>query len=185
MAPITGVLLTDFYLIKKQKYDVPALYDPKGIYYYQVRSEIKPFRNEACVTNELYQYGCNWRALVVLLIIIVPLLPPMAHVVNPSSVTVPAGLTHLYDFNWLYGFVSGSTLYYILNRVFPYKRGLIETAVLVESSIHGNSTMEGIATHASHAEGDNDALEMYGSDKLQSEVAATFAGVASRPEQPV
>lgn len=120
-----------------------------------------------------------------LVIIIVPLLPPMAHVVNPSSVTVPAGLTHLYDFNWLYGFVSASTLYYVLNRIFPYKRGLIENAVLVESSIHGNSTMEGITTHPSHTDGENNGLEMYGSDKLQSEVAATFAGVTPRPEQSV
>ncbi|KAK5230387.1 hypothetical protein LTR47_007803 [Exophiala xenobiotica] len=160
MAPITGILLTDFYLIKKQKYDVPALYDPKGIYY--------------------YQYGCNWRALVVLLIIIVPLLPPMAHVVNPSSISVPAGFTHLYDFNWLYGFISGSTLYYLLNRIFPYKRGLIPTAVLVESSIHGNSAIEGVATQH-HADVENKASDPYGDEKLQSEVAEAFAGVTPRP----
>ena len=36
MAPMTGILLVDFYLIKKQKYDVIALYDPKGIYRYWV-----------------------------------------------------------------------------------------------------------------------------------------------------
>jgi NCS1 family nucleobase:cation symporter-1 len=37
MAPMTGILLTDYYLVKKQKYDVTALYNPRGIYYYRVR----------------------------------------------------------------------------------------------------------------------------------------------------
>jgi NCS1 family nucleobase:cation symporter-1 len=124
------------------------------------------------------QYGCNWRALAVLLIIIVPLLPPMAHVVNANSVSVPAGLTHLYDFNWLYGFTSGSVLYYILNRIFPYRRGLIPEAVLVESSIHGHGPVEGISTQQSHDDVEDEAAEPYANAKLQSEVAETFAKVA-------
>jgi NCS1 family nucleobase:cation symporter-1 len=166
-------------LDREAKYDVPALYDPKGIYYYQV-SKQNPQRKHH--TNDI-QYGCNWRALVVLLIIIVPLLPPMAHVVNPSSISVPAGFTHLYDFNWLYGFISGSTLYYVLNRIFPYKRGLIPTAVLVESSIYGTSAIEGVATQQSHTDVENKASDSYGDRKIQSEVAKAFAGVTPRPEE--
>lgn len=36
MAPIAGILCCDYWLIKRRKYDVPALYDPRGIYYYKV-----------------------------------------------------------------------------------------------------------------------------------------------------
>lgn len=36
MAPIAGILFCDYWLVKRRKYDVPALYDPRGIYYYRV-----------------------------------------------------------------------------------------------------------------------------------------------------
>ena len=32
MAPIAGIMLTDYWLVKRRKIDVPALYDPEGIY---------------------------------------------------------------------------------------------------------------------------------------------------------
>ena len=32
MAPIAGVLLTDYWFVKQRRIDVPALYDPRGIY---------------------------------------------------------------------------------------------------------------------------------------------------------
>lgn len=36
MAPIAGMLTADYWLVKKRKYDVPALYNPRGIYFYKV-----------------------------------------------------------------------------------------------------------------------------------------------------
>jgi nucleobase:cation symporter-1, NCS1 family len=33
MAPIAGILFTDYWLVKDRHYDVPALYDPRGIYH--------------------------------------------------------------------------------------------------------------------------------------------------------
>jgi NCS1 family nucleobase:cation symporter-1 len=32
MAPIAGIMLTDYWFVKRRKIDVPALYDPEGIY---------------------------------------------------------------------------------------------------------------------------------------------------------
>jgi NCS1 family nucleobase:cation symporter-1 len=32
MAPIAGIMLIDYWFVKKRKIDVPALYDPEGIY---------------------------------------------------------------------------------------------------------------------------------------------------------
>lgn len=47
LAPISGILVADYWLVKKQHYDIPGLYDPFGRYRY---SGILP--------------GFNWRAFV-------------------------------------------------------------------------------------------------------------------------
>lgn len=48
LAPIAGILASDFWLVKNQHIDVPALYDPAGRY--------------------SYTWGINWRAAVAFLI---------------------------------------------------------------------------------------------------------------------
>ena len=55
LAPIASLLSADYYLVKGSKIDVPAMYDPKGIY--------------------RYWYGINWRAAVALFVAIAPNLP--------------------------------------------------------------------------------------------------------------
>ncbi|KAI0484972.1 uracil permease [Xylariaceae sp. FL0804] len=109
MAPIAGILATDYWLVKRRKYDVPALYDPHGIY--------------------RFGWGGNWRALVTTLVVIVPLLPALGHSVTPQSVTINEGLQHLFSFNWIYGFVTSVALYYALNLFFPHHPTLIPRVV--------------------------------------------------------
>ncbi|KAI0155965.1 uracil permease [Pestalotiopsis sp. NC0098] len=109
MAPIAGILVTDYWLVKRRRYDVPALYDPHGIY--------------------RFGWGGNWRALVVTLLVIVPLLPALAYKVTPQNVHISTGLQHLFTFNWLYGFVVSIVLYYVLNVVFPHRPTLIDKVV--------------------------------------------------------
>ncbi|KAH8894284.1 NCS1 allantoate transporter [Thozetella sp. PMI_491] len=109
MAPIAGILTCDYWLVKKRKYDVPALYNPDGIY--------------------TYWNGINWRALVTTLLVIVPLLPALAKKVTPQNVTISQGLQNLFAFNWLYGFVVSVSLYYFLNFFFPHRPTLIDRVV--------------------------------------------------------
>jgi NCS1 family nucleobase:cation symporter-1 len=109
MAPMAGILFCDYWLVKKRKYNVPALYDPRGIY--------------------AYQYGTNWRALSVTAIVIVPLLPGLIWKVAPKYVHISVGLQHLFSFNWLYGFVLSVSLYYALNLFFPDQNTLIPSVV--------------------------------------------------------
>lgn len=40
MAPMAGILFCDYWLVKRKRYDVPALYDPQGIYYYKVSDHL-------------------------------------------------------------------------------------------------------------------------------------------------
>lgn len=109
MAPIAGILFADYWLIKKRKYDVPALYDPNGIY--------------------RYQWGCNWRAFVATFATIVPLLPGLANKVTPQNVKIDQGLVNLFSFNWLYGFFLSISIYWTANYFFPHKPTLIDEVV--------------------------------------------------------
>lgn len=106
MAPLAGLLFCDYWIVKKRKYDVPALYNPNGIY-----------------------GKCNWRSLIVLVGTIVPLLPGLAHKVTPKSVQIPSGLANLFAINWLYGFVLSIGLYVVLNLIWPHHQTIISHTV--------------------------------------------------------
>jgi NCS1 family nucleobase:cation symporter-1 len=109
MAPMAGILFTDYWIVKGRKYDVPALYDPRGIYRFG-------------------GYGTNWRAVVATFVTIVPLLPALANKVNPK-IHLATGLKNLFTVNWLYGFFLSIALYYFLNLFFPDKESLISKVV--------------------------------------------------------
>lgn len=109
MAPIAGILTTDYWFVKRRKYDVPALYDPRGIY--------------------RFGWGGNWRALVTTLVVIVPLLPALAHKVTPKNIQISQGLQNLFSFNWMYGFVTSICIYYALNLLFPHRPTLIARVI--------------------------------------------------------
>ncbi|KAI1343801.1 uracil permease [Xylariaceae sp. FL0016] len=110
MAPVAGVLLCDYWVVKRRRYDVPALYDPRGIYRYG-------------------RWGVNWRALVTMLVVIVPLLPALAEKASPGTVDTSEGLVHLFTFNWLYGFFVAVFLYFVLNYFWPDRTTLIPRVV--------------------------------------------------------
>lgn len=109
MGPIAGIIFCDYWLVKHRKYDVPALYDPRGIY--------------------RYKWGINWRAFISTIVVIAPLLPGLAYSVTPQSVFIDIGSQHLYSINWLFGFLTSSILYYVLNLLFPDRTTLIERVV--------------------------------------------------------
>lgn len=108
LGPIAGIMCADYWIVKRRKYDVPALYDPRGIY--------------------SYRYGTNWRALVTMVAVIGPLLPGMAHKIN-SDVDIGTGLVHLFSFNWLYGFFLSIALYVGLHFAFPDQKTTIPYVV--------------------------------------------------------
>ncbi|KAK5127778.1 hypothetical protein LTR85_004894 [Meristemomyces frigidus] len=109
LAPIAGILTCDYWIIRGCKYDVPALYDPHGRY--------------------RYQYGVNWRAMVVMILIIVPMLPGLGYAVSPETVRVSIGITHLYDISWLYGYHASIFLYWLLNVISPARETLVAKTI--------------------------------------------------------
>lgn len=110
MAPMAAILFADYWLVKRRKYDVPALYDSRGIYMYG-------------------KWGTNWRAVLATFPVIVPLLPGLASKVTSGDINIPNGLSNLFSFNWLYGFFLSLALYYFANVLFPHKETLIPRVI--------------------------------------------------------
>lgn len=119
MAPISGILVADYWLVKKSHYDIPALYDPRGRYRY---AGLIP--------------GFNWRAFLAFIIPVTPLLPGLALSIDDGGTNEPspkvatsAGLRNLYTFNWLFGFVVSIFLYTALSWVFPDRQTILTETI--------------------------------------------------------
>jgi len=114
-------MAADYWLVKKQHFDIPALYNPHGRY--------------------RYRYGCNWRAAIAFLVPVGPLLPGLAlSISGAKKVHIDAGETHLYTFNWLFGFVVAIFLYTGLSWAFPARDTLLTDTVWNLEAIEGRSS---------------------------------------------
>ncbi|CAK7268594.1 hypothetical protein SEPCBS119000_003140 [Sporothrix epigloea] len=118
LAPIAGILAADFWLVKRGHIDIPALYDPHGRYRY-----IK---------------GCNWRAFLAFIVPVAPLLPGLAASISGTEkVHVSAGILNLYDFNWLFGFVTSVVLYTGLSYISPASETILTDTIWTRGEIEG------------------------------------------------
>ncbi|KIV93343.1 hypothetical protein PV10_04560 [Exophiala mesophila] len=103
LAPTMGILITDFYIVKRQRLDLPALYQPHARYRYIA--------------------GVNWRAMAALLCSIIPALPGLAYNVNPN-VDI-GGAIYISQFNWYYGIVVASVVYGATSLIWPATETLV------------------------------------------------------------
>ncbi|KAH8689069.1 putative allantoin permease [Talaromyces proteolyticus] len=126
LAPIAAILAADYWIVKRRRFDVPALYRRYGRYRYIA--------------------GINWRAAVSFLVSVTPNMPGLANAVNPS-IQLSAGIRHIWEMNYLWGFSSAFFLYCVLSHFFPAKE------TLVKEAIHGDMpTYEGTATEVAGTE---------------------------------
>lgn len=108
LGPIAAIMLFDFWVVHKRKYDTLALYNPLGIYW--------------------YKNGVNWRAVVAFLVGVAPSLPGFVNGIN-SNIDVGVGV-HPYQIGWLIGFCGTGAVYTALSLWIPAKETFIERAVL-------------------------------------------------------
>lgn len=109
LGPIAAIMLFDFWVVHKRRYDTLSLYNPFGIYQYN-------------------GIGVNWRAVVAFLVGLAPSLPGFANGIDPS-VDVGVGV-HPYQIGWLIGFVGSALVYTGLSIWLPAKETFIDRAVL-------------------------------------------------------
>lgn len=106
---MAGIIASDYWLIKRRRIDVPALYDPYGRY--------------------RYFYGINWQGLIAFVTAVGPNLPGLAYSINPGGTHVSPGIVNFYSIDWLYGFVSSIVVYTALHKCFPARESLIPKTI--------------------------------------------------------
>ncbi|HEX8473553.1 MAG TPA: NCS1 family nucleobase:cation symporter-1 [Pyrinomonadaceae bacterium] len=98
MGAIAGILICDYWVLRRQRLDLAALYDPHGRY--------------------AYSNGFNWRAIVALVFAILPVVPGFIRAATtPGGQVAEAGFTDtLYTYAWFVTFALGFVLYYVLMK---------------------------------------------------------------------
>jgi NCS1 family nucleobase:cation symporter-1 len=97
LGPICGVMIGDYWLIRRAKLSIHALYEPDGIYSY--------FK------------GWSVKAVVAVALGIAPNIPGLLHAVAPESFVAFSGLwSSVYSFAWILGLLVAMTTYVLLSR---------------------------------------------------------------------
>lgn len=84
LAPLTGIMMTDYFLLRKQRIELSHLYtgSKEGAYW--------------------YTFGINWRAVVAWVVVFTPAMPGMIATLN-TSVTINVGALNYYRGNYVFG----------------------------------------------------------------------------------
>jgi len=97
LGPVGGIMIADYYFIRKKQLDVVDLYKEDGAY---------TFNN-----------GFNYKAIVALLLGILPNLPGFLLQIKVISATAfPEWIAHLYNYAWFVGFGVSGVVYYLLMK---------------------------------------------------------------------
>jgi NCS1 family nucleobase:cation symporter-1 len=105
MGAIAGILICDYWVLRRQRLDLAALFDPKGRY--------------------SYGSGFNWRALLALAAAIAPVVPGFLHAATTpgGQVAEPGFFDTLYTYAWFVTFALGFCFYYLLMSNHPNLKG--------------------------------------------------------------
>ncbi len=100
LGPIAGVMLCDYYLIRRTRLNVPALYEERGEY--------------------SYRRGFNPCALVAVLVALAPNVPGFVNALaasRQSAPVFPPVFDTIYGYAWFLGLALAGAVYYALMRV--------------------------------------------------------------------
>ncbi|ETS87464.1 hypothetical protein PFICI_01292 [Pestalotiopsis fici W106-1] len=123
---IVSIMISDYWLVRRRKLDIPALYDPHARY--------------------RYFGGFNWRAATTQLCFMALSLPGLINQISPSA-TIPDGLLHLYELNWFINTLGPLLLYWMLWKFWPARETLVSktiSAVIIPSM--GEDVGEGMGS---------------------------------------
>ena len=98
MGAIAGILICDYWVLRRQRLDLPALFDTKGRY--------------------SYSNGFNWRAILALALAVAPVVPGFLRAASTPGgrISMPGFLDTLYTYAWFVTFAIGFIVYYLLMK---------------------------------------------------------------------
>jgi len=115
LAPITGIIITDYWLVHRTRVDVPSMYRPRGRY--------------------RYTHGINWRAAAAMVVSVPPTFPGLIDSIKARA-NVGAG-PHLFDIAYMLGFALASLVYFTFSKLFPSHETVLEHAIIELETTHG------------------------------------------------
>ena len=99
LGAIGGVMLVDYFIIRKARLSIDALYQAGGRY--------------------AYGRGFNWRALAALGLGILPNVPGFLVQATGGAISAPAFFSDLYTYAWFVSLAVSGLAYVLLTRSFP------------------------------------------------------------------
>jgi NCS1 family nucleobase:cation symporter-1 len=115
LGPVGGIMIVDYYFIRKQQLSTADLYKANGMY---------TFRN-----------GFNYFAIIALLAGIVPNIPGFLTTIKVISASnVPVWISHLYNYAWFVGFFISGLAYLLMMR--NYKPIVSDSITTKEETLH-------------------------------------------------
>ncbi|KAL9063489.1 MAG: hypothetical protein Q9161_009438 [Pseudevernia consocians] len=137
LGPMTSILITDYYIVRRGNVSVPDMYNFHGIYRYSPK------------------YATNWRAVTAFFIGCIPPLPGFVNnivVAGNSKTGVSAGGQHLFNIGYIYSFVAAGVFYWAFNRFVPHTDSFMDHAETGEDIIAANDAKNVHERRASRAE---------------------------------
>ncbi len=100
LGPVGGIMIIDYYFVRKQTLQLTALYNTAGVY--------------------SYKKGFNQKAVITLILGILPNVPGFLVTIKAIDATaVPEWVAHLYNYAWFVGFFVSSVVYAFLMKKIP------------------------------------------------------------------
>ncbi|WP_254507742.1 NCS1 family nucleobase:cation symporter-1 [Anatilimnocola floriformis] len=94
MGAIGGIMICDYWVLRRQQLNLKELFEPKGRY--------------------SFSGGVNWRAIAALVLGIAPCLPGFLHAATHGKIAPPEFLKVIYQYAWFVTFGLGFVLYWLL-----------------------------------------------------------------------
>jgi len=126
MSPAAAILVVDFWLIRKTKWNIPELYTPGGIYW--------------------FTGGANWRAFVAYFMGMWPALPGFINAVSGLEVAIT--WVRFYQISFFFGYIVSGTLYFTFCKLSP-PPGL---GVQLNFEVDGTLVVDGLEKEISERE---------------------------------
>ncbi|KAH8881804.1 hypothetical protein GQ53DRAFT_701752 [Thozetella sp. PMI_491] len=123
LGPMTSILITDYFIVRRGNVSVPDMYNFHGMYRYSQR------------------YGSNWRAVLAFFIGCIPPLPGFVDnivVAGDGTTGVSEGGQHLFNIGYIYSFAAAGIFYWGFNRFFPHKESMMDHPETGEDIIAAN-----------------------------------------------
>ncbi len=99
LGAIAGVMIVDYYLIRRMRLNVDDLYREQGIY--------------------RFRGGFNWRALTALALGIAVNVPGFLAQASGGAILAPAFFVQLYTYAWFVSLMVAGLVHFVLSRFFP------------------------------------------------------------------